>query len=219
MNYLSHAFRHLDRPYFAAGTALPDWMSLLDRKNRARRQYAEPVIDDPDSEIAEFAKGVLRHHDDDRWFHGHPEFIRLSTELAVATRTHLEDGLGHQAGFLGHIAVELILDSVLTADDPRLVDRYFDNLKSLSADKIQQAANLICRKPVTKLSDMLPRFINARFLADYEDDRLLLSRLNGVMKRVKLPPLPESVSECFAEFRPTIRAAAPTLLYPPDTIG
>ncbi len=40
MNYLSHGFRFVDDPYFVAGTALPDWMSVLDRRNRARSTVA-----------------------------------------------------------------------------------------------------------------------------------------------------------------------------------
>ncbi len=29
VNYLSHAYKHLHDPYFVAGTALPDWMSVV----------------------------------------------------------------------------------------------------------------------------------------------------------------------------------------------
>ncbi len=60
LNYLAHAYPHLHRPYFAAGTALPDWMNVIDRKNRARRQFAEPIAQDADPDIAEFAQGVMQ---------------------------------------------------------------------------------------------------------------------------------------------------------------
>lgn len=47
MNYLAHAYQPLNEPYFAASTALPDRMSVIDRQNRARRQDAEPITSDP----------------------------------------------------------------------------------------------------------------------------------------------------------------------------
>ena len=36
MNYLAHGFRFTDEPYFLAGTAAPDWLSVIDRKMRLR---------------------------------------------------------------------------------------------------------------------------------------------------------------------------------------
>ncbi len=212
MNYLAHAYQFLHDPFFAAGTALPDWMSVIDRKNRARRQYAEPVTEDPDPQIAAFAKGCVQHHDDDRRFHGGQRFVELSTEFAVELRELLERGMGHQAGFVGHITVELLLDSVLIERDPPLLDAYYANLAALPAGKLQQAANKICRKPVTTLAVLLPRFVNERFLADYHDNELLRRRLNGVMKRVRLPQLPETVADWLRDARPRVRASADELL-------
>lgn len=215
MNYLSHAYLHLDEPYFAAGTALPDWMSVIDRKNRARRQFAEPVVDDPDPAIAAFAQGCVQHHVDDRWFHMCDRFVQLSTEFAVEIRELLEKGMGHQAGFVGHISVELLMDAILCERDDTLLDRYYDNLNSLCSTKMQDAANKICRKPVTVLTVLIPRFINERFLADYHDDELLRRRLNGVMKRVGLPPLPETLNAWLASARNRVREHTDELLTPP----
>lgn len=212
LNYLAHAYRHLDSPYYAAGTALPDWMSVIDRKNRARRQFAEPVADHEDPEIAAFAQGVMRHHDDDRWFHSNRYFVQLSTEFAVEIRKQIGSGLGHQAGFVGHITVELLLDAVLMDRHPGLVDAYYETLGDLNHGKIEEAANKICRKPVSKLVILIPRFIEERFLADYPDDDLLLMRLNGVMRRVGLPPLPDILKAWLATARIRVRGLADKLL-------
>lgn len=214
MNYLSHAYRFLDDPYFAAGTALPDWMSVIDRKNRARRQFAEPVTEHDDPEISAFARGCVQHHVDDRWFHMSALFNELSTKFAVELREYLQKGMGHQAGFVGHISVELLMDAILCERDPGLLDRYYATIDSLNAEKMQAAANLICRKPVKVLTILIPRFVQERFLADYYDDNLLRMRLNGVMKRVGLPALPEVVNEWLASARPRIRVHTDALLTP-----
>ncbi len=216
MNYLAHAYKHLGEPYFAAGTALPDWLSMIDRKNRARRQFAEPVTSDPDPVVSSLARGVVQHHEDDGWFHQGERFVLLNTGFAVELREILEKGLGHQAGFVGHISVELLLDSILVEREPRLLDDYYATFDSLDARLLQAAANKICRKPVTQLTVAVPRFIRERFLADYHDDRLLLMRLNGVMRRVGLPLLPESVIDWLATARPRVRQSADELLTPPD---
>ena len=212
MNYLSHAYRYLDRPYYAAGTALPDWMSLIDRKNRARRQFAEPVASHEDPQIADFARGVMRHHDDDRWFHGSKTFVEMSTGFAVELRALLQKGLGHQAGFAGHIIVELLLDAILIERHPELLDEYYSVFDSLDVHVVQEAANEICRKPVDKLVVLIPRFVQERFLSDYPEDGPLLKRINGVMRRVGLPEMPDSVVSWLATARPRVRCAADELL-------
>jgi len=214
VNYLAHAYRHLSDPYFAAGTALPDWMSVVDRKNRARRQYAEPVTTHGDPRIAAFARGCLQHHADDLWFHQNERFVVLSTQFAVELRELLELGLGHQAGFVGHISVEMLLDAVLAERQPELIDNYYAVLAALDVDVVQAAANAICRQPVMRLAELLPKFIDIRFLADYREDELLLKNLNRVMKRIDLPLLPENVAQWLASARLRVRQSADQLLEP-----
>lgn len=215
MNYLAHAYQFLNDPYFAAGTALPDWMSVIDRKNRARRQFALPVTDDADPDIAAFARGCIQHHDDDRWFHMGDKFVSLSTEFSVELRDLLEEGMGHQAGFVGHISVELLLDAVLIDRHPNLLADYYEVLETIDHARVQEAANRICRKPVSYLVVLIPRFIEERFLADYPQDAPLLMRLNGVMKRVGLPKLPESVVPWLGSARGRVHEVADELLTAP----
>ncbi len=214
MNYLAHAFRFLDDPYFVAGTSFPDWMNVLDRKNRARRQYAQQVEDDSDPQIAAFARGCIQHHDDDHWFHQSAEFTQLSTQFSVELRDILNSGLGHQAGFLGHISVELLLDAVIEERQPGTLELYYELLRSVDPQKAAQAANKICSKPVYHLERLLPRFIAERFLSDYQDDALLLKRLNQVMNRVRLPQLPTEVIDWLGSARPRVRLASQALLSP-----
>ena len=214
LNYLAHAYQHLDDPYFAAGTGLPDWMSVVDRKNRPRRQYAEPVAEHSDPSIAAFARGCLQHHTDDAWFHQNERFVTLSSQFSVELRELLGSGLGHQAGFVVHIVVELLLDAILIERDPSLLDGYYAALESLDAELVQAGANAICRQPVTRLAELLPKFIEVRFLADYSDDVLLLRNLNRVMKRVGLPQLPDSVAVWSSDARQRVRASADELLKP-----
>lgn len=216
MNYLSHAYKFLDDPYFVAGTSLPDWMSVIDRRNRARSQAAERVLDDQDPRVVSLARGVMQHHHDDRWFHQTEHFAMLSTRFAVELRQLLAGESGHQAGFVGHIVVELLLDSVLSDDNPDYLMHYYEAIESLDVELVQDAANRVCTKPFDALGILIPRFVQERFLADYTADDRLWMRLNHVMKRVGLPPLPSSVVSWLADARLRVREAASDLLTEPN---
>ncbi len=218
MNYLSHAYKYLDDPYFVAGTSLPDWMSVIDRRNRARSQRAETILDHSDPRVVSLARGVMQHHHDDRWFHQTEPFAALSTRFAVELRVLLIEQSGHQAGFVGHIVVELLLDSVLSDDNPDYLMRYYAAIESLDVQLVQEAANRVCTKPFDNLPMLIPRFLKERFLADYTVDKRLWIRLNHVMQRVGLPPLPETVISWLADARARVRAAAPELLTEPANL-
>jgi hypothetical protein len=41
MNYFAHARPFLDQPYFMAGTGVPDWLTVVDRRVRLRAKHAE----------------------------------------------------------------------------------------------------------------------------------------------------------------------------------
>jgi len=55
-------------------------------------------------------------------------------------------------------------------------------------------------------------FRQKQFLRDYFDDRRLLVRLNQVLERVKLSPLPDRAEELLAAAREIVRQRADDLL-------
>src|SRR4051795_212815 len=78
MNYLAHGWRFASEPYVLAGTAAPDWLSVIDRKVRLRSRTAATFISDADPVLAAIARGVVQHHADDAWFHATLAFNELS---------------------------------------------------------------------------------------------------------------------------------------------
>ncbi|MFI4877092.1 MAG: hypothetical protein ACIALR_17190, partial [Blastopirellula sp. JB062] len=121
MNYFAHGRRFLDRPYFLAGTAVPDWLNVVDRKMRARSKLALPHCDSADPYLAEVARGVVQHHYDDDWFHRTSAFGELSWRFTVLIRDQVGADDGLRPSFLGHITVELLLDAELAAQNPGLL--------------------------------------------------------------------------------------------------
>src|SRR5262245_42485954 len=142
MNYLAHGWRFVHEPYYLAGTAAPDWLSVIDRKIRLRSRTAAEFVSDPDPVLSAVARGIVQHHADDAWFHATPAFNELSLNFAVEIRAALPGDEGFRPSFLGHILVELLLDATLSEENPRRLDDYYSALSSLDPAATEQA---ICR--------------------------------------------------------------------------
>ncbi len=215
MNYLAHGWRYVDDPYFVAGTATPDWLSVIDRKVRAQPKTAALFVNDPDPSLATVAKGVARHHYDDGWFHSSKAFAELMFDFIRRLKTVLPNDDTMRTGFLGHILVELLLDAEIARDDPVRLDRYYQALESLDPMVVEECVNRLTTSPTDRITLLLPRFIAERFLYDYLSDDKLLFRLNQVMRRVGLAFLPNEVAQLFPSMRVAVRNRQDELLREP----
>lgn len=189
MNYLAHGYRFLDSPYFLAGTATPDWLSVVDRKVRVRSRAATTLIESSDEPTRQIASGIVQHLADDQWFHQTRVFAETSLRFAVELRDRLPGDEGFRPSFLGHILVEVLIDATLIERDRSLADRYYDAMEQVSGIKVQQAVNAIAKVQTDRLDGWISRFRQVKFLYDYLDDAKLLFRMEQVMARVGLPPL------------------------------
>ena len=212
MNYFAHGLHFVDEPYVLAGTAVPDWLNVVNRRAKARSSLAQPFVDDADECVANIARGILRHHSDDRWFHQTRAFAELSLQFTVAIRDRLSTDTGFRPSFVGHILVELLLDAELIEQSPERLARYYSALDSLDPKRVAQIVNRMCTRTVDSLAVLIPRFSSARFLYDYTDDEKLLARVNNVMDRIRLPLLPAELAEYFPAARHAVRFRVQELL-------
>ncbi len=113
MNYFAHGRHFVDDPYFLAGTAMPDWLRVVDKRLRVRSRQAEQYLDAADARVARLAAGIVQHHRDDAWFHSTRAFAELNLSLCVLLRERLPADSGFRPFFLGHILVEILLDATL----------------------------------------------------------------------------------------------------------
>jgi hypothetical protein len=212
MNYFAHGRHFVDDPYFLAGTAVPDWLSVVDRKVRARSKLAAKLVDDKDERVAAIARGVVQHHHDDAWFHQTRAFAELSLDFTVTIRDLLAPDDGFRPSFLGHILVEILLDAALIAERPQRLDAYYQALHDVSPQVVNDAVKRMTVRQTDLLTALIPRFSAEQFLYDYADDAKLLMRLNHVMNRVRLPQLPDALSSVFSEARQKVSARKTELL-------
>ncbi|MDB4670499.1 MAG: hypothetical protein P8M80_08350 [Pirellulaceae bacterium] len=206
MNYFSHAFQFLKdsaavEPFFIAGTAVPDWLNVVNRKVRARSKSASRFITDDDPDLSNLAKGIVQHHYDDHWFHQTPVFNELSLQFTIEIRHLLSPDPGFRPSFLGHILIELFLDSELIKRHPDTIQYYYRVMKSLDHSRVEALVSMVTPQPATNLSWFIGRFCEVKFLYDYSCDEKLLGRLNQIMQRVKLPRLPRELCSFFDSAR------------------
>jgi hypothetical protein len=212
MNYFSHGRGFLEDPCFLAGTAIPDWMNVVDRKARLRSKQAAPFVDNEDPQLAAVAAGVVQHHHDDDWFHRTRAFMELNLQLLAEIRQLLSADTTMRPRLLAHILVELLLDAALIEEDPPVLDQYYQVMDSVDGQLVQDAFNRMSSRPVSNLSKFIGLFSAERFLYDYTDDGKLLRRLNQVMRRVKLPLLPDETCDLLKTVRPLVRDRKEDLL-------
>ncbi len=274
MNYFAHALPFLDRPYFVAGTAVPDWLAVVDRQVRVRGKQAEAFRHDARPWVAEVAGGVLRHLGDDARFHRTRAFAETSLALSVCVRDHFGGDATLRPAFLGHVLVEVLLDATLIAECPDRLDAYYQALDQVDAERVAAAVNLmaghraehhprptvhgsrptadnfmashptgrlgtapifaattpgvvpghkngtvpLCAPFDTKfgtgprLALLIGHFRRERILWNYLEDDKLLSRLNQIMRRVKLPPLPGDFAALLPAARKLVAARKSELL-------
>jgi hypothetical protein len=81
----------------------------------------------------------VQHHADDGWFHETAAFAALTWQLTARVRDALPPDDGLRPSFLGHILVELLLDSILIDDEPDRLEAYYAALSAVDPAFIQQA--------------------------------------------------------------------------------
>ncbi len=213
MNYFAHALPFLDDPYFAVGTAVPDMLTVVDRGLKVRSKHARAFLDDADSITAAVAGGVYQHLQDDHLFHKTAAFAETSLALTLTFRDALGDKTGLRPRFLGHLMTELLLDAAIIEEDPRQLERYYVVMESVDAGAVQEAVNRMARRPTERLSPMISGVCHQRFLWDYLNDAKLTVRVNQIMRRVGLDPVPASFEQLLGEARRLVPRRKKELLH------
>ena len=217
MNFLAHSLFCSNDPYEIAGAAVPDWLPLTRPRVRCRSKAAAPFVEHENPATAALARGVMRHHADDDWFHNSRAFAELELQFARAIRQLTRDEDGMRPKFLGHILVELLLDATLAERDADLLPRYYADIQRIAPQHVAAAVSEFADADASQLETIIPKFIELRFLFDYADDEGLRFRLNQVMRRVRLPELREDFVDILPAARGAVAERADELLAAPAT--
>jgi hypothetical protein len=216
MNYFAHGRLFVERPYLLAGTAIPDWLNVADRRTRVREKLARAWLDNEDPKVVELAQGVVQHHRDDAWFHDSTAFSELSLGFTKWIRERLGPDDSMRPSFLGHILVEILLDASLAIREPTRLEAYYRAMSGVNAAQIADTVARMTGRPCEALAKFIGRFVEVRFLWDYLDNGKLVFRLNQVLGRLELPLLGETFYELLPEARELVAARVDELVTPPE---
>jgi hypothetical protein len=212
MNYLAHGYRFLDSPLKLAGTAVPDWLSVVDRKVRIRRRRVTEHLETLQDDDLCMADGILQHLNDDDLFHRSTQFMMMESELSVRFRSIMSDRYDHRPPFLGHIVTELLLDSVISEEMPEVLSGYYSAMGEVCPMQVEQLVNRLATRTTDQLTGFIHQFRSVKFLYDYRDDARLMGRLNQVLRRVTLPLLDEQSLGVLRDARVLVRIHTEELL-------
>jgi hypothetical protein len=184
----------------------------VNRKVRLRPKALQPFLDHPDAFVSALATGAQRHLDDDGWFHSTRGFAEVTAELGLLFRQRLNGSDGFRCGFLGHLALELLLDAILWEQYPAAMDHYYELIASIDPARVEDVVTEIAGVRPERLAYFIDLYREEQILRDYADDNRLLRRLNQVLRRVTLSPLPETAADWLAEARQIVRARVADVL-------
>ena len=164
MHFLSHyyidAVNH--NPYFVVGALLPD---ISPNFSRTYNQKIRNKVWDLDEPMSTIHRGVLRHYEADVAFHQSPTFMEL---CKIAIQSMIQAGLDRdrfRLSFLGHIAVEVLLDYRLIVENRELTTAYYALLNKVEINKLDSyLANVVSDIEKTKISNNFMRFKEVQFL-------------------------------------------------------
>src|SRR3978361_338154 len=135
MNFLSHYYfdRDVTNCYHILGTVLPDLL-----KNADKTIVLHPEkLHHADNRVNSIIAGWNKHLEVDRYFHSSEFFLEHSHQLKVLLRPAIE-GSPVKPFFLGHIAIELILDNLLLTTNKITAHGFYEHLADCDTHVIQQ---------------------------------------------------------------------------------
>lgn len=185
MNFLSHFYfdRESDNCYHILGTMLPDLLKNADKTIILHPEKLHHTADAVNSII----KGWNKHLEVDRYFHSADFFLHHSHQLKKLLLPAIE-GSPVKPFFLGHIAIELILDNLLLTTNKVTVESFYDHLEGCKTPVINEFLTFAGLKDTTRFFKFFEDFKKSRYLSTYTETQQIAYALKRICMRVWKDP-------------------------------
>jgi hypothetical protein len=190
MNFLSHFYfdRETTNCYLILGTVLPDLLKNADKTVIIHPQK----LTHPNPSVNSIIQGWNKHLAVDRYFHSSDYFISHSHQLKKLLLPTIE-GSPVKPFFLGHIALELMLDNLLLTTKKVSADRFYDLLDGCEAPVITEFLTFAGLKNSAVFFKFYEDFKKSRYLFAYAETKEIAYALKKICMRVwKDPFTPEN---------------------------
>lgn len=189
MNFLSHYYfdRNVTDCYHILGIILPDLL-----KNADKTIVLHPEkLHHPNSAVNSIVTGWNRHLEVDRYFHSSGFFLEHSHELKKVLQPVVK-GSPVKPFFLGHIALELILDNLLITTDKITVHSFYEHLQGCEDEMIGEFLTAAGMKNPAAFFRFFTHFKNEKYLHTYIETLKIAYALKRVCMRVWKDPFTEA---------------------------
>lgn len=186
MNFLSHFYfdRFKDDPYHILGIVLPDLLKNADKHAVIHPEKLDPQ---PLPSIHSMISGWKKHLLVDKHFHSSGFFKHHSHQLKLHLLPALV-GSPVKPFFLGHIALELLIDHLLITQHIIDVEQFYIHLEQTSENDIADFLTLNGIIDPSVYINFHRKFLHHRYLHSYADIKGVSHALKQVCLRVWKSP-------------------------------
>ena len=185
MNFLSHFYFDRDTTdcYLVLGTVMPD---LLKNADKNVIIHPEKLVHTNET-INSIIRGWKKHLEVDRYFHSSQFFLTHSHELKKKLLPAIE-GSPVKPFFLGHIALELILDNLLLTNDQVTAEGFYELLEQCEEAVVDEFLRFAGLKDTTIFFKFYDDFKKSKYLSSYSNTKEIAYALKRICMRVWKDP-------------------------------
>ncbi|RYU91272.1 hypothetical protein EWM62_04850 [Mucilaginibacter terrigena] len=181
MNFLSHYYfdKHTTDCYFTLGTVLPDLLKNADKTivlHPEKLAHANPNVNS-------IIQGWNKHLLVDKYFHSAEFFLTHSHNLKKLLAPVIVES-PVKPFFLGHIAIELILDNLLITTNEISVSDFYDHLDSCDEAVIREFLRFAGMETPDVFFKFYAEFKRSRYLNTYINIEQITYALKRICMRV-----------------------------------
>lgn len=185
MNYLSHYYFDQENtdPYYILGIALPDLVKSHHRRwNIHPHKHIETYKDNP--HFQSIYKGWERHLSVDHYFHESAFFIQKSGMITERMRSIPFEHQSIKPFMIGHIGLELMLDTLLLIRDKINGQQFYDQLEKCDLSLIINFLTIQGIPNADSFSHFYERFCEVKYLLSYQSNESIVYALNRIQYRL-----------------------------------
>jgi len=181
MNFLSHYYFDRDGTncYHTLGTVLPDLLKNADKTIVLHPEKLHHV----NASVNFIIDGWNKHLAVDRYFHSSDFFLTHSHQLKKLLAPTIE-GSPVKPFFLGHIALELILDNLLITTGKITAHNFYDHMMGCDHEIIQEFLTFAGLKDTTRFFRFFDGFKRDGYLHTYAETSQIAYALKRICMRV-----------------------------------
>ena len=189
MNFLSHYYfdRNTSDPNQVLGSVLPD---LVKNANKLWNLHPEKKKEEfsQSYHLTSILCGWRRHIFVDNYFHNSDFFKEHTRKIRTAIAPILEDS-PVRSFFMAHIALEVMLDSLLLTFELVNADDFYGHLNQSHRPSITRFLEINELEDTPRFLHFFDKFIEANYLNSYRETQNVMFALNRVCMRIWENPL------------------------------